>query len=81
MQITKYASKNCVKCKVLDRMLNTLKLDVDTQYVEDAGEETFKKAGVVSLPTLLVSNGDKQVKLSNAMTPQMIKEAIAKVSA
>lgn len=82
MEIIKYAGKHCVKCKVLDRIFPLVELpcEVQVKYVEDEGEDKFQALGITNLPTLSISNNGEEVKLSGAITPQMIKEAIEKVS-
>jgi predicted DsbA family dithiol-disulfide isomerase len=80
MEITKFAGKTCVKCRVLDNILKQVDLpcEVNTVYMEDE-EEQFEKNGVVTVPTLLIKNGDKEVKLEGMSVPDMIKDAISKV--
>lgn len=78
MNITKYASQSCVKCKVLDRTLKTMTLpcDVTTLYVED-NEELFKEKNIESLPTLEISeSGKESIYLTGVLAPKQIKEAI-----
>lgn len=78
MNITKYASQGCVKCKVLDRTLKTMKLpcDVTTLYVED-NEDLFKEKNIESLPTLEISvEGKDPIYLTGVLAPKQITEAI-----
>lgn len=78
MNITKYASQGCVKCKVLDRTLKTMTLpcDVTTLYVED-NEDLFKEKNIESLPTLEISvEGKDPIYLTGVLAPKQITEAI-----
>ena len=78
MNITKYASKSCVKCKVLDRTLKAIKLpcDVTTVYVED-NKELFEEKNIDQLPTLEFSvDGKDSVYLEGLVSPKQINEAI-----
>lgn len=72
--ITKYASKSCVKCKVLDGILKQAGVEYDTVYSED-NESLFEEKGVSTLPTLIFTNGDKEVRLEGIVSPAQIKEA------
>lgn len=78
MNITKYASNSCVKCKVLDRILKSMKLptDVVTYYHEDNPD---KFEDITSLPTLVIEEGDKKEVLTGVMNPRMIEDAISRV--
>ena len=82
MEIIKYAGKNCVKCKVLDRVFDrvTLPCELQTVYVEDVGEDKFQALGVTNLPTVVFKNNGKEERLTGALTPKLIQEAIEKVS-
>lgn len=82
MEIIKYAGKHCVKCKILDRIFPLVELpcDVQVKYVEDEGEDKFQSMGITNLPTLEIKNATDSIKLSGTMTPQMIKDAIEKLS-
>jgi glutaredoxin len=72
--ITKYASKSCVKCKVLDGILKQAGVEYDTLYSED-NVELFEEKGINTLPTLIFSNGDKEVRLEGIVSPAQIKDA------
>ena len=81
MEINKYASKSCMKCKVLDRILKSVNLpcSVNTLYVED-NEELFKEKGIEQLPTLEISNeGKESIYLTGTIAPKQIAEAIDKL--
>ena len=80
MEIIKYAGKSCVKCMLLDKLLNTMKLDVVSKYVEDEGEDVFVSQGITNLPSLVIMNNEKKVVLSNIITQAMIENAIKEVS-
>ena len=77
MKITKYAGKNCVKCKLLDKILNHLKLsDIETIFMEDIGEDKLMEMGVMSLPTLIIEKNDNKHILSGTILPQDITDII-----
>lgn len=80
MEIIKFAGQGCIKCKVLDNILRQVDLpcELETVYMEE-DKDMFEKNGVVSVPTLLIKNGQKEVTLKNAITPNMIKEALREV--
>lgn len=83
MEIFKYASHSCVKCKVLDRVLQQTKLPCAVQvlYVEDEGEDKFAKDGINVLPTLkIVEEGKEPIFLAGTIIPKQIEEAIAKLN-
>lgn len=82
MEIIKYAGKHCVKCKSMDRVFDKVELpcDIQTIYVEDAGEDKFQALGVTNLPTVVFKNEDKEERLSGIFSPKQIKEAIEKIS-
>ena len=78
MEITKYASQSCVKCKVLDRTLKTVKLpcDVNVLYVED-NRELFEQKGIDQLPTLEFKvEGKDPIYLEGLCSPKQINEVI-----
>ena len=81
MQIIKYASKNCVKCKVLDRILSQIKLpcEVQTIYAEDNAEE-LQKLNIELLPTLRIINQDKEDYLEGIISPKQIIDSISRLS-
>jgi hypothetical protein len=81
MEITKFAGKSCVKCKMLDRVFSkvTLPCEIKTRYVEDESNEQFIQEGVDSLPTLVFKNATNTIKLSGTITPKQINEAIDKL--
>ena len=82
MQIIKYAGKSCVKCKILDKVFSYIKdlpCEVETVYVEDVGEHEFVTKGIDMLPTLAVINGDSEIRLTGAITPAKVQQAIEKV--
>lgn len=79
MEVTKFASKSCVKCKVLDNYIKQAGLtNVNVIYSEDNDEE-FKKNNVTTVPTLLLQNGDKKEYLEGIVSPAMIKEAVERI--
>lgn len=78
MKITKYAGKNCVKCKLLDKILNHLKIqDIETIYMEDIGEDKMIEMGVMSLPTLIIEKDGKKHILSGTILPQDITDILS----
>lgn len=83
MKITKFAGRSCVKCKVLDKVLSlvTLPCEVETRYVEDESNEAFVTEGVMSLPTLVLEEGDKKIILQTTITPKMIEDALNQLQA
>ena len=79
MKITKFASKTCVKCKVLDSILKQAGItDYNTLYSED-NKELFEENNISIMPTLLFENGDKKETLEGLVSPKMIKEVIEKI--
>lgn len=78
MEITKYASKSCVKCKVLDGILKQAGVEYNTLYSED-NAELFESLGVTTLPTLIFKNGDKEARLEGIVSPAMIKDTVASI--
>lgn len=77
MKITKYAGKNCVKCKLLDKILNHLKVqDVETIYIEDVGEDVLTEMGIMSLPVLIIEKDGQKHTLSGTILPQDIIDII-----
>lgn len=82
MEIIKYAGKHCVKCKVLDRVFDKINLpcELQTIYVEDVGEDKFQALGITNLPTIVIKNDTDEIKLTGALTPKMIQDAIEKLS-
>lgn len=77
MKITKYAGKNCVKCKLLDKILNHLKIqDVETIYIEDVGEDVLTKMGIMSLPVLIIEKDEEKHILSGTILPQDIIDIV-----
>ena len=81
MEIIKYASKSCVKCKALDRVFKLVDLpcEVQTKYVEDEGELAFVKLDIGTMPTVIISNDYKQERLIGLFSPKQLEEAIQKV--
>lgn len=81
MEITKFAGRNCVKCKVLDQVFRhvTLPCEMKVRYVEDESTEKFFEEGVTSLPTLVFKNSTDTIKLEGTITPKQINEAIEKM--
>lgn len=79
MEVTKFASKSCVKCKILDNYIKQAGLtDINVVYTEDNDEE-FKKNNVTTVPTLLLQNGDKKEYLEGLVPSSTIKEAIERI--
>ena len=78
MEITKFASKSCVKCKVLDSILKQAGVEYSTVYTED-NEGLFEEKGITTLPTLIFSEGEKEKRLECMVSPQMIKDAVAEL--
>lgn len=77
MKITKYAGKNCVKCKLLDKILNHLKIqNVETIYIEDVGEDVLTKMGIMSLPVLIIEKDEEKHILSGTILPQDIIDIV-----
>lgn len=78
MKIIKYSGKNCVRCKLLDKILKHMDLEkiCDTIYMEDEGEQSFIDKGIMTLPTIIIKNNDKEITLSGQILPQDITDAI-----
>lgn len=81
MEIIKFGGRNCVKCKMLDKVFAKVELpcEVKTRYVEDESHEQFIQEGIDCLPTLLFKNDKETIKLTGAITPKQITEAINKL--
>ena len=80
MNITKYASKTCVKCKVLDNILKQAGVtDYNVLFSED-NKELFEEKNITTMPTLIFENNNKTDVLEGIVSPNMIKEAIEKVN-
>lgn len=78
MKIVKYSGKNCVRCKLLDKILKHMNLEdvCETIYMEDEGEQCFIDKGIMTLPTIIISKNNKDITLSGQILPQDITDAI-----
>lgn len=78
MEITKYSSHSCVRCKMLDKILKHMKLDehVKTIYLEDVGEEFFTQKDIHSLPTLIIEKDGNKKIFSGNILPQNITDTL-----
>jgi len=79
MKITKFASKSCVKCKVLDNILKQAGVKDYTVLFSEDSEDEFKKNNVTTMPTLLFENEDKKEYLEGLVSPNQIKEVMNKI--
>lgn len=79
MKITKFASKSCVKCKVLDNILKQAGVKDYTVLFSEDNEDEFKKNNVTTMPTLLFENEDKKEYLEGLVSPNQIKEVMNKI--
>ena len=82
MNITKYATQGCVKCKSLDRTLKACSLpcDVNVLYYED-NEELFKSKNIDQFPTLeFYVEGKDPIYLTGVISPKQINEAITSLN-
>lgn len=75
MEITKFASKSCVKCKVLDGILKQAGVDYNTVYAED-NQDLFESLNITTMPTLLFKQGEDEKRLEGIVSPAQIKEVI-----
>lgn len=75
MEITKFASKSCVKCKVLDGILKQAGIDYNTVYAED-NQDLFENLNITTMPTLLFKQGENEKRLEGIVSPAQIKEVI-----
>lgn len=75
MEITKFASKSCVKCKVLDGILKQAGVDYNTVYAED-NQDLFESLNITTMPTLLFKQGENEKRLEGIVSPAQIKEVI-----
>lgn len=75
MEITKFASKSCVKCKVLDGILKQADVDYNTVYAED-DQDLFESLNITTMPTLLFKQGENEKRLEGIVSPAQIKEVI-----
>ena len=64
MEITKFASKSCVKCKVLDGILKQAGVDYNTVYAED-NQDLFESLNITTMPTLLFKQGENEKRLGS----------------
>lgn len=74
MEITKFASKSCVKCKVLDGILKQAGVEYNTVYAED-NQDLFEDKGITTLPTLVFSDGETETRIEGLTSADKIKEA------
>ena len=75
MEITKFASKSCVKCKVLDGILKKAGVAYNTVYAED-NQDLFESLNITTMPTLLFKQGEDEKRLEGIVSPAQIKEVI-----
>ena len=75
MEITKFSSKSCVKCKVLDGILKQAGVDYNTVYAED-NQDLFESLNITTMPTLLFKQGENEKRLEGIVSPAQIKEVI-----
>ena len=75
MEITKFASKSCVKCKVLDGILKQAGVVYNTVYAEDS-QDLFESLNITTMPTLLFKQGENEKRLEGIVSPAQIKEVI-----
>ena len=75
MEITKFASKSCVKCKVLDGILKQAGVVYNTVYAED-NQDLFENLNITTMPTLLFKQGENEKRLEGIVSPAQIKEVI-----
>ena len=75
MEITKFASKSCVKCKVLDGILKQAGVEYNTVYAED-NQDLFESLNITTMPTLLFKQGENEKRLEGIVSPAQIKEVI-----
>ena len=75
MEITKFASKSCVKCKVLDGILKQAGVVYNTVYAED-NQDLFESLNITTMPTLLFKQGENEKRLEGIVSPAQIKEVI-----
>ena len=75
MEITKFASKSCVKCKVLDGILKQAGVVYNTVYAED-NQDLFESLNITTMPTLLFKQGEDEKRLEGIVSPAQIKEVI-----
>lgn len=77
-KIKKYASYSCVKCKLLDKVLKHLGLlDItETFYTDEMLDEKIEALELTSVPTLILYNDDKEVRLVGNILPQDITDAV-----
>ena len=75
MEITKFASKSCVKCKVLDGILKQAGVVYNTVYAED-NQDLFENLNITTMPTLLFKQGEDEKRLEGIVSPAQIKEVI-----
>lgn len=75
MEITKFASKSCVKCKVLDGILKQAGVDYNTVYAED-NQDLFESLNITTMPTLLFKQGENEKRLEGIVSPAQIKEVV-----
>ena len=75
MEITKFASKSCVKCKVLDGILKQVGVVYNTVYAED-NQDLFENLNITTMPTLLFKQGENEKRLEGIVSPAQIKEVI-----
>lgn len=76
-KIIKYASRTCIKCRVLDKLLKEMGITPDeTIFIEDVDTNELTQRGIMSLPTLIIDNGKQTLKLSGTITSKDIKKCL-----
>ena len=78
LKIKKDASYSCVKCKLLDKVLRHLGLlDITETYnTDEMLDEMLEALQLTSVPTLILYNDDKEVRLVGNILPQDITDAV-----
>lgn len=63
MKIVKFESTGCIPCKIAERMLGDLGLEVDQKININEDEESREKYDVMKAPTfMLLDDNDKEVE-------------------
>jgi thiol-disulfide isomerase/thioredoxin len=62
-KVVKFVQNNCTPCKMLDQTLTAMGKSADVIYLitDENRQEAQEKYGVMSTPTMIAFDGDKEV--------------------
>ena len=62
MKILKFETRTCTPCKIVDMMLKDKGLEVDEKIDIELQEDLREKYGVMKSPTIILIDGEKELK-------------------